>query len=34
MWSTGQKEIKDNLFALGARDAKELSDAQVRVQLR
>jgi hypothetical protein len=26
------KESKDNLFALGARDAKQLSDAWVRVQ--
>jgi hypothetical protein len=31
---TRQEESKDNLFALGARDAKELSDAQVRIQPR
>jgi hypothetical protein len=28
------KESKDNLFALGARDAKELSNARVHVQPR
>ena len=34
MWLTRQEESKVNLFALGARDAKELSDAQVHVQPR
>jgi hypothetical protein len=31
---TRQKESKDNLFTLGARDAEELSDARVRIQPR